>query len=167
VRRWCRPALCQRRTGRDVESRPRLRSCALDVCRRVCATLTQVGAPDPSATPVAGFDAAAATPVGGAMFETPNIHAAAQSMDPAALQQMRWERELDARNRPLSDEELDAMFPQVTRLRDPPPSLPLPAGAAKTGTMRGCIAARPALPRPGRSRPASAGAGGDNGIATM
>lgn len=33
-------------------------------------------------------------------------------MTPEQLQAWRWEREIDERNRPLSDEELDAMFPE-------------------------------------------------------
>lgn len=34
------------------------------------------------------------------------------SMTPEQLQAWRWEREIDERNRPLSDDELDAMFPE-------------------------------------------------------
>ena len=38
-------------------------------------------------------------------------------------QQMRWEAEVDERNRPLSDVELDAMFPATGyKILDPPPS---------------------------------------------
>ena len=33
-------------------------------------------------------------------------------MTPEQMQAWRWERELDERNRPLSDDELDALFPQ-------------------------------------------------------
>ena len=33
-------------------------------------------------------------------------------MTPEQVQAWRWEKELDERNRPLSDEELDALFPQ-------------------------------------------------------
>ena len=33
------------------------------------------------------------------------------SMTPEQMQAYRWEKEIDERNRPLSDEELDAMFP--------------------------------------------------------
>jgi splicing factor 3B subunit 1 len=81
---------------------------------------TPVGV-DPSATPLAnsGFAAAAATPVGAQDMATPMIHA---GMDPAAAQSMRWERELDDRNRPLSDEELDAMFPQEGYIVLEPPA---------------------------------------------
>lgn len=94
---------------------------------------------DPSATPRSAWDATptgapskrsrwdatpvqmgAATPVGGAgmMTPTPSFFAAT----PEAANAMRWERELDARNRPLSDEELDAMFPQTGyKILEPPP----------------------------------------------
>ena len=37
---------------------------------------------------------------------------AAGAMTPEQMQSWRWEKELDERNRPLSDEELDALFPQ-------------------------------------------------------
>lgn len=42
------------------------------------------------------------------------------SMTPEQLQAWRWEREIDERNRPLSDEELDAMFPEGYRVRNKP-----------------------------------------------
>ncbi|XP_072388336.1 splicing factor 3B subunit 1 isoform X2 [Diabrotica undecimpunctata] len=44
------------------------------------------------------------------------------SMTPEQLQAYRWEREIDERNRPYSDEELDAMFPPGYKV------LPRPAG---------------------------------------
>jgi len=34
-------------------------------------------------------------------------------MTPEQVQAWRWEKELDERNRPLSDDELDALFPLV------------------------------------------------------
>ena len=79
---------------------------------------TPVGV-DPSATPVAASGFAGATPVGAAEMATPMIHA---NMDPAQVQAMRWERELDDRNRPLTDEELDAMFPQEGYIVLEPPA---------------------------------------------
>jgi len=33
------------------------------------------------------------------------------TMTPEQLQAFRWEREIDERNRPLADDELDSMFP--------------------------------------------------------
>lgn len=44
------------------------------------------------------------------------------SMTPEQLQAWRWEREIDERNRPLSDEELDAMFPEGYRVSKKPKS---------------------------------------------
>ncbi|KAI8987199.1 splicing factor 3B subunit 1 [Pilobolus umbonatus] len=70
------------------------------------------------ATPVAS-DIVTATPIGamGMMTPTPSqIY-----MTPEATNAMRWERELDSRNRPLSDEELDAMFPTTGyKILEPP-----------------------------------------------
>lgn len=40
------------------------------------------------------------------------------SMTPEQLQAWRWEREIDERNRPLTDEELDAMFPEGYKVCD-------------------------------------------------
>ncbi|KAJ8652471.1 hypothetical protein O0I10_011867 [Lichtheimia ornata] len=69
------------------------------------------------ATPVS-TDMPQATPVGGLgmMTPTPTVPST-----PEAMNAMRWERELDVRNRPLSDEELDAMFPQTGyKILEPP-----------------------------------------------
>jgi hypothetical protein len=41
-------------------------------------------------------------------------------MTPEQLQAYRWEREIDERNRPLSDDELDAMFPPGYKVLTPP-----------------------------------------------
>jgi splicing factor 3B subunit 1 len=41
-------------------------------------------------------------------------------MTPEQMQAYRWEREIDERNRPLSDEELDAMFPPGYKVLQPP-----------------------------------------------
>lgn len=41
------------------------------------------------------------------------------SMTPEQLQAWRWEREIDERNRPLTDEELDAMFPEGYKVHNP------------------------------------------------
>lgn len=40
------------------------------------------------------------------------IKAQLGSMTPEQIQAWRWEKELDERNRPLSDDELDILFPQ-------------------------------------------------------
>ena len=41
-------------------------------------------------------------------------------MTPEQLQACHWEREIDERNRPLSDDELDAMFPPDYKVLTPP-----------------------------------------------
>ncbi|CAM9137757.1 unnamed protein product, partial [Phaeothamnion confervicola] len=51
------------------------------------------------------------TPTGGAAMMTPATSLRVEAMTPESASRQRWEREMDERNRPLSDEELDAMFP--------------------------------------------------------
>ena len=66
-------------------------------------------------TPVsAPMMAAAATPVGNVAMglATPTPGHMAGLMTPEQVQTARWEREIDERNRPMSDEELDAIFPK-------------------------------------------------------
>lgn len=88
----------------------------------------------PAPTPLGSLALAMATPNGAAF------------LPPELAQQMRWEAEVDERNRPLSDMELDAMFPPTGyKILDPPPSYvpirtpqrkllatPTPMGAAAT-----------------------------------
>jgi len=42
------------------------------------------------------------------------------TMTPEQLQTYRWEREIDERNRPLTDDELEAMFPEGYKILQPP-----------------------------------------------
>ena len=42
------------------------------------------------------------------------------SMTPEQLQAYTWQREIDERNRPLSDEELDSLFPEGYKVLQPP-----------------------------------------------
>lgn len=42
------------------------------------------------------------------------------AMTPEQLQAYRWEKEIDERNRPYTDEELDAMFPAGYKVLPPP-----------------------------------------------
>ncbi|ORY95000.1 splicing factor 3B subunit 1 [Syncephalastrum racemosum] len=63
-----------------------------------------------------------ATPVAGNVMMTPTPSQLQVPSTPEAANAMRWERELDVRNRSLSDEELDAMFPATGyKILEPPP----------------------------------------------
>uniref|UniRef100_A0A4D5R9W7 Splicing factor 3B subunit 1 n=1 Tax=Scolopendra viridis TaxID=118503 RepID=A0A4D5R9W7_SCOVI len=42
------------------------------------------------------------------------------TMTPEQIQALRWEREIDERNRPLTDDELDSMFPEGYKVLQPP-----------------------------------------------
>lgn len=42
------------------------------------------------------------------------------TMTPEQLQAYRWEREIDERNRPFTDDELDSMFPPGYKVLTPP-----------------------------------------------
>merc|ERR1719351_681428 len=69
----------------------------------------------PSMTP------SAATPMGSkAMGMATPSPAQMMQMTPEQMQAYRWEKEIDERNRPLSDEELDAMFPPGYKILQPP-----------------------------------------------
>lgn len=59
-----------------------------------------------------GFTPSGVTPTGAkAMAMATPTPGHLMSMTPEQLQAYTWQREIDERNRPLSDEELDAMFP--------------------------------------------------------
>uniref|UniRef100_K3WVF4 Uncharacterized protein n=1 Tax=Globisporangium ultimum (strain ATCC 200006 / CBS 805.95 / DAOM BR144) TaxID=431595 RepID=K3WVF4_GLOUD len=77
-------------------------------------------------TPVAGDRGADATPMKSVQM-TPGGSIAANilsgALTPEMAQRMRWEREIEERNRPLADDELDAMFPATGyKILDPPAS---------------------------------------------
>ncbi|XP_050212265.1 uncharacterized protein LOC126662350 [Mercurialis annua] len=83
-----------------------------------------------SATPMAGATPAAAytpgvTPVGGLDMATPTPNSINMrgAMTPEQYNLLRWEKDIEERNRPLTDEELDTMFPQEGyKVLDPPAS---------------------------------------------
>ncbi|XP_038045230.1 splicing factor 3B subunit 1-like isoform X2 [Patiria miniata] len=79
---------------------------------------TPAGSQTPSATPIVGNTA---TPVGqkAMVMQTPS-QSALRMMTPEQLQAWRWEKEIDERNRALSDDELDAMFPEGYKVLQPP-----------------------------------------------
>lgn len=118
------------------------------------ATPVNVGA-----TPVYG--AIGATPVGGFGLETPVYGTAAGGqqvpMTPETYQAFKLERELELRNRPLSDEELDAMLPgpqEGYQILEPPPGyVPIRTPARKlTATPAAAFGATPLYAIPDEDR---------------
>ncbi|KAM7271624.1 hypothetical protein ACFE04_030838 [Oxalis oulophora] len=83
-----------------------------------------------SATPMAGATPAAAytpgvTPVGGVELATPTPGAInlRGPVTPDQYNLMRWEKDIEERNRPLTDEELDSIFPsEGYKILEPPSS---------------------------------------------
>lgn len=72
-------------------------------------------------TPAASSAASMATPMGPkAMGMATPSPAQLLQMTTEQLQAYRWEKEIDERNRPLGDEELDAMFPPGYKVLQPP-----------------------------------------------
>lgn len=71
----------------------------------------------PGLTPMGGLDLATPTP-GQIALRAP--------MTPEQYNMMRWEKDIEERNRPLSDEELDSMFPQEGYKVLEPPSTYVP-----------------------------------------
>lgn len=69
---------------------------------------------------VPGGSSGMATPLHPVGSETPTPGQI--RMPPDQVQALRWEREIDERNRPLSDEELDAIFPKEGYKILPPPA---------------------------------------------
>lgn len=76
----------------------------------------------PSITSTPMMTPSGATPLGpkamGLATPTPGHMVA---MTPEQAQAFRWEREIDERNRPFSDDELDALFPPGYKVLAPPP----------------------------------------------
>jgi splicing factor 3B subunit 1 len=66
-------------------------------------------------------------------------------MTPEQLQAYRWEKEIDDRNRPFSDEELDQMFPPGYKILPPPAGyVPIRTPARKLSATPTPIAGTPA-----------------------
>ncbi|KAG9407001.1 Splicing factor 3B subunit 1 [Aphanomyces cochlioides] len=100
---------------------------------------------------------------------TPGGSLATQVM-PEVVQRLRWEREIEERNRPLSDEELDAMFPSTGyKILDPPASyMPIRTPARKLMATPTPMGQTPGFQMPATPAPADYGltggetpAGGD------
>merc|ERR1719447_2409763 len=77
------------------------------------------GSATPSQTPM--MTPGGSTPIGqkAMAMATPSA-AQMMQMTPEQMQAYRWEKEIDERNRPLADEELDAMFPPGYKILQPP-----------------------------------------------
>lgn len=74
--------------------------------------------PSTGATPLGG--AGMATPVGGAGLVTPMVGGQVP-MTPEQWQTAKWQADVDRRNRPMTDEELDALLPvDGYKILDPP-----------------------------------------------
>ncbi|KAG7030903.1 Splicing factor 3B subunit 1, partial [Cucurbita argyrosperma subsp. argyrosperma] len=116
--------------GMTWDATPKLAGMATPTPKRQRSRWDETPATMGSATPMAGATPAAAftpgvTPVGGVELATPTPGAVnlRGPMTPEQYNLMRWERDIEERNRPLSDEELDAMFPQEGyKILDPPAS---------------------------------------------
>ncbi|CAM9289926.1 unnamed protein product [Chrysoparadoxa australica] len=71
------------------------------------------------ATPMGGM---MATPMGMAGMATPSTAQASVAMTPELAARMRWEQDIEDRNRPMTDEQLDSIFPAVGyKILDAPP----------------------------------------------
>ena len=77
------------------------------------------GSATPSQTPM--MTPGGSTPMGqkAMAMATPSA-AQMMQMTPEQMQAYRWEKEIDERNRPLADDELDAMFPPGYKILQPP-----------------------------------------------
>ncbi|GFP83788.1 splicing factor 3b subunit 1 [Phtheirospermum japonicum] len=86
-------------------------------------TPATMGSATPGATPAAAYTPGV-TPFGAIDMATPTPNALMRgAMTPEQYNLLRWEKDIEDRNRPLTDEELDAMFPQEGyKVLDPPSS---------------------------------------------
>lgn len=116
--------------GMTWDATPKLAGMATPTPKRQRSRWDETPATMGSATPVAGATPAAAftpgvTPVGGVDLATPTPGAInlRGPITPEQYNLMRWEKDIEERNRPLTDEELDAMFPQEGyKVLEPPAS---------------------------------------------
>ncbi|RWR75897.1 splicing factor 3B subunit 1 [Cinnamomum micranthum f. kanehirae] len=116
--------------GMTWDATPKLAGLATPTPKRQRSRWDETPATMGSATPLPGATPASAftpgvTPVGGVDLATPtpgaiNLRGA---ITPEQYNLLRWERDIEERNRPLTDDELDAMFPQEGyKILDPPAS---------------------------------------------
>ncbi|KAG6411756.1 hypothetical protein SASPL_129840 [Salvia splendens] len=86
-------------------------------------TPATMGSATPGATPAAAYTPGV-TPFGAVDMATPTPNALMRSaMTPEQYNLLRWEKDIEERNRPLTDEELDSMFPEEGyKILEPPAS---------------------------------------------
>ncbi|KAF3614781.1 Splicing factor 3B subunit 1 [Capsicum annuum] len=116
--------------GMSWDATPKLAGLATPTPKRQRSRWDETPATMGSATPMPGATPTAAytpgvTPLGGGELATPTPGAInlRGPLTPEQYNLMRWEKDIEERNRPLTDEELDAMFPQEGyKILDPPAS---------------------------------------------
>lgn len=102
------------------------------------------------------FQTPAATPLGNSMGMMTPVGSSfgMGGVTPEIAQQMRWEAEVDERNRPITDAELDALFPPGYKILDPPVTyVPIQTPSRKlmaTPTPMGATPGFAILPTPSR-----------------
>eukprot|EP01018_Ginkgo_biloba_P035429 Gb_20157 [translate_table: standard] len=115
--------------GMTWDATPKLSGLATPTPKKQRSRWDETPASMGSATPMPGATPSAftpgVTPMGGIDLPTPtpgaiNLRGA---ITPEQYNLLRWEKDIEERNRPLSDEELDAMFPQDGyKILEPPAS---------------------------------------------
>lgn len=114
--------------GMTWDATPKLSGLATPTPKRQRSRWDETPASMTSATPMGGATPSATpgvTPMGGADLATPtpgaiNLRGA---ITPEQYNLLRWEKDIEERNRPLTDEELESMFPQEGyKILDPPAS---------------------------------------------
>ncbi|KAG5552316.1 hypothetical protein RHGRI_010408 [Rhododendron griersonianum] len=116
--------------GMTWDATPKLARLATPTPKRQRSRWDETPATIGSATPMAGATPAAAytpgvTPLGGVELATPTPRAInlRGAITPEQYNLVRWEKDIEERNCPLTDEELDAMFPmEGYKILEPPPS---------------------------------------------
>ena len=114
--------------GMTWDATPKLTGMATPTPKKQRSRWDETPASMGSATPMAGGATPSAftpgiTPLGGVDLATPtpNSIQLRGSITPEQYNLLRWERDIEERNRPLTDDELDAMFPQEGyKILDPP-----------------------------------------------
>ncbi|KMZ65686.1 Splicing factor 3B subunit [Zostera marina] len=118
-------------SGMTWDATPKIAGMATPTPKRQRSRWDETPASMGSATPLPGAATPAAaftpglTPVGGVDLATPTPGAInlRGNITPEQFNLLRWERDIEERNRPLTDEELDALFPQEGySILDPPAS---------------------------------------------